>query len=91
MTTPAATTAAETSAATPGEQDFLQHVPNRGFLLGSIAAAVVYILVLGLAFEHGNTALFWLLIATEVFHLAQLVGYAYTVWSPGAPRVFAPE
>ncbi len=67
---------------------FLQEVPNRLFLAGNVAFAVVYTLVIAFAFPHGNPVLFGVLIATEVFHLVQIVGYCWTVWRRDAERPF---
>lgn len=72
----------------PDPHAFLQYVPNRAFLLGNVALAVGYTLVISLAFEHGNRFLFAALIATELFHLVQIIGYCYTVWGRDAPRAF---
>ena len=72
----------------PDAHAFLQHVPNRAFLIGNIVLAVVYTLVIGFAFERGNTFLFAALIATELFHLAQIVGYCWTVWGRDSLRPF---
>ena len=79
-----------TAPAAPATADhaFLQHVPNRGFLIGNVVLAVFYTLVITFAFEHGNTVLFVALIATEVFHLAQIVGYCWTVWGRDGERPF---
>lgn len=70
---------------------FLHHVPNRGFLVGNVVLAAVYTLVISFAFEHGNWFLFAALLATELFHLVQIVGYCWTVWSRDAPRPFDPR
>ncbi|MEI4270957.1 glycosyltransferase [Klenkia sp. LSe6-5] len=70
---------------------FLQEVPNRAFLVGNVAFAVVYMLVITFAFEHGNPVLFGVLVATEVFHLVQIVGYCWTVWRRDAERPFDPD
>jgi cellulose synthase (UDP-forming) len=72
----------------PDPHAFLQYVPNRAFLIGNVVLAIGYTLVISFAFEHGNTVLFAALIVTELFHLAQIIGYCYTVWRREAPRPF---
>lgn len=79
-----------TTAPAPDTTGFLQHVPNRGFLVANVALAVVYTLVITVAFQHGNWLLFGALIATEAFHLVQVVGYCWTVWQRDSPRPFDP-
>jgi cellulose synthase/poly-beta-1,6-N-acetylglucosamine synthase-like glycosyltransferase len=79
------------AASRPDTRTFLQYVPNRGFLVTNIALAVVYTLVISFAFEHGNWFLLAALLATEVFHLAQIVGYCWTVWGRDARRPFDRE
>jgi cellulose synthase (UDP-forming) len=74
----------------PDQHAFLQHLPNRAFLLGNVLLACVYTLVISFAFEHGNRALFGALIATELFHLVQIVGYCWTVWGRDRGRRFDP-
>ena len=64
----------------PDPHAFLQYVPNRAFLIGNVVLAIGYTLVISFAFEHGNPVLFTALILTELFHLAQIIGYCYTVW-----------
>jgi cellulose synthase (UDP-forming) len=65
-------------------------VPNRGFLVANVVLAVVYTLVIGFAFEHGNWVLFAALLATELFHLVQIIGYCWTVWGRDTARAFDP-
>jgi cellulose synthase (UDP-forming) len=48
------------------------------FLNGFMAA--IYFLVITFGFRPGNHALFYFLIAGEVFHLFQIVGFCYTIW-----------
>ena len=69
---------------------FLRYVPNRAFLAGNVVLACVYTLVIAFAFEHGDPVLFAALIATELFHLVQIVGYCWTVWSRDTDRPFDP-
>lgn len=49
------------------------------FLNGLLAA--VYFAAITFGFNHGNSILFGMLIAGEVFHLYQVVGYCYTIWN----------
>jgi len=55
-----------------------------------VLLAVAYTLVISLAFEHGNTFLLSILIATELFHLVQIIGYCWTVWGRDTDRAFDP-
>jgi cellulose synthase (UDP-forming) len=75
----------------PDTSGFLQYVPNRAFLVTNVVLAVVYTLVISLAFEHGNWFLFGALLATELFHLVQIIGYCWTVWSRDTARPFDPS
>lgn len=72
----------------PDTTTFLEHQPNRGFLVANVVLATVYMLVISFAFQHGNWVLFGLLIATELFHLGQIVGYCATVWRRDTGRPF---
>ncbi len=74
----------------PDTHGFLQYVPNRCFLVANVVLAVAYTLVISLAFEHGNWFLFAALLATELFHLVQIVGYCWTVWRRDTARAFDP-
>ena len=49
------------------------------FLNGLLAA--VYFAAITFGFNHGNSILFGMLIAGEIFHLYQVVGYCYTIWN----------
>jgi cellulose synthase (UDP-forming) len=75
----------------PDTTGFLQYVPNRGFLVANVVLAVAYTLVISFAFEHGNWFLFAALLATELFHLVQIVGYCWTVWGRDTARAFDPD
>ncbi len=79
-----------TATSRPDTTGFLQYVPNRGFLVANVVLAVVYTLVIGFAFEHGNWFLFAALLATELFHLVQIIGYCWTVWGRDTARAFDP-
>ncbi len=74
----------------PDTTGFLQHVPNRRFLVANVVLAVAYTLVISFAFEHGNWLLFAALLATELFHLVQIIGYCWTVWGRDTARAFDP-
>ena len=74
----------------PDASTFLRYVPNRAFLFGNVVLAVGYTLVMCFAFQHGNTLLFAALLATEVWHLVQIVGYCWTVWGRDGARAFDP-
>lgn len=76
--------------------DFLHTSPvSRIFLLVNILLSVIYFVFIAHFFPIGNPLLFGLLIAGEVFHLWQVLGYVHSVW----PRTrsykfdgsFAPE
>lgn len=75
---------------TPDPHAFLQHVPNRAFLVGNVVLACFYTLVMAFAFQHGNALLFGALMATEAFHLVQIFGYCWTVWGRDGHRPFDP-
>lgn len=59
---------------------FLTNTATKPLLLLNIVFAAIYFIVITFAFKHGNIYLFSLLIAGEVFHLMQIIGYCYTVW-----------
>jgi cellulose synthase (UDP-forming) len=59
---------------------FLKGFVSKRLLFLNIVMAVVYFSVLSFGFEPGNHLLFYLLIAGEVFHLFQIIGYCITVW-----------
>ncbi|ADB73037.1 glycosyltransferase [Geodermatophilus obscurus] len=79
------------ATARPDTTGFLRYVPNRGFLVANVVLAVAYTLVISFAFEHGNWFLFAALLATELFHLVQIVGYCWTVWGRDTARTFDPD
>jgi len=60
---------------------FLEGTINRKLLLFNIFLAVAYFGILTFVFKYDNIILFILLIAGEVFHLFQIIGYCYTVWN----------
>lgn len=71
------------------DESFLAPVPSRALLVGSFVLALAYVAMICFAFQRGNALLFWLLVVTEVFHLAQLAGYCHTVWGRDRVRPFA--
>ena len=60
---------------------FLQNTATKTLLGINALMAIIYFAVITFAFKHGNPVLFALLIAGEIFHLVQILGYCYTVWS----------
>ena len=64
----------------PDQKGFLKNTASKRLLAINAAFATLYFFVITFAFKHGNPYLFGLLIAGEVFHLFQIVGYCYTVW-----------
>jgi len=60
---------------------FLQNTATKSLLVVNALFAALYFYILAFTFEHGNLFLFGLLVAGEVFHLFQIIGYCYTVWS----------
>lgn len=60
---------------------FLQNTATKRLLSINILMAAVYFIAITFGFSHGNDILFWLLIAGEAFHLFQILGFCYTVWS----------
>lgn len=67
---------------------FLTNRASKRMLLLNCLIAAVYFYVIAFQFEAGNRLLFGLLIAGEVFHLFQILGYSYTVWDGRLKRSF---
>jgi cellulose synthase (UDP-forming) len=67
---------------------FLRGSSSKKMLAFNIAMALSYFFILAFAFDHGNIVLFSLLIAGEVFHLFQIIGYSQTIWSKKIERPF---
>lgn len=63
------------------KKGFLKNTATKRLLAINALFAVIYFLAISFAFQHGNSILFGLLIAGEVFHLFQIWGYCYTVWN----------
>jgi cellulose synthase (UDP-forming) len=78
---------------TPPELDrmtFLRGVIGKPALLLNAVMALAYFTVLAIGFQPGNHLLFYLLLAGEVFHLFQILGYCYTVWDSKQKAPFDP-
>lgn len=45
-----------------------------------VVLTIFYFFVITFLFPHGNSFLFYLLIAGEIFHIWQVITYLYTVW-----------
>lgn len=67
---------------------FLNGFSSKRLLVINAILSVIYFVALTFFFDHGNNLLFGLLIAGEVFHLWQIIGYCFTVWSPDYSAVF---
>lgn len=63
-------------------------VSNKKLLVANILLSIVYFIAITFFFDHGNMVLFSLLILGEIFHLWQIVGYCYTVWSSDYSAAF---
>lgn len=69
--------------------DFIKGTVSKKILVVNIILAFLYFIILTFFFEHGNIYLFILLIAGEVFHLWQILGYCYTVWNTKYTALFS--
>jgi len=67
---------------------FLGGTHSKKFLFANVALALIYFVAISFFFQHGNIILFTALIAGEVFHVLQIIGYAMTVWNPVKSRRF---
>lgn len=65
--------------------DFLHGEVSKKLIILNVLMAVVYFAAIAFGFDHGNNILFGLLIAGEVFHTFQVLGYCYTIWSNKIP------
>ncbi len=63
------------------QTDFLQTNIAKRFLATTAIMAIVYFFLLAFWFPKGYAPLFYLLMAGEVFHLWQVLGYLYTIWN----------
>ncbi len=69
--------------------DFLHTAPvSRLFLTINILLSVIYFVFIAWFFPIGNPLLFGLLIAGEVFHLWQVLGYVHSIWPRKRKYVF---
>jgi cellulose synthase (UDP-forming) len=64
----------------PDRDDFLKTQASKTLLAITLVMAVIYFAILAFWFPRGNTILFALLVAGEIFHLWMAFGYIYTVW-----------
>lgn len=61
--------------------DFLRTpLLSRPFLILNISLSVLYFIFIAVFFPIGNPWLFALLVAGEIFHLWQVLGYVHSVW-----------
>jgi cellulose synthase (UDP-forming) len=58
------------------------------FLILNLVLSVTYFVCITTLFQIGNPYLFGLLVAGEVFHLWQVIGYLYTIWPRARVRQF---
>jgi cellulose synthase (UDP-forming) len=73
----------QTAGANGHEYDaFLKGEPSKALLIANVLMAIIYFAVITFGFSPSNPYLFALLIAGEAFHLIQIFGYCYTIWSP---------
>lgn len=61
-------------------QTFLKGHTSKRLLLFNSLMALIYLTVISFGFNSGNVILFGLLIAGEIFHIFQILGYCYTIW-----------
>ena len=59
---------------------FLHGRVSKRMLLLNIVMAITYFFILAFGFQPGNHLLFYLLIAGEVYHLYQIIGYCISIW-----------
>jgi cellulose synthase (UDP-forming) len=60
---------------------FLKGAPTKKLIFLNGLLAAIYFAAITFGFNHGNSILFGMLIAGEVFHLYQVLGYCNTIWS----------
>lgn len=71
--------------------DFLKGTHSKKFLTLNIILAVLYFVAIAFLFKVGNPYLFAALIAGEVFHIWQIIGFSLTTWNPQKKREFDKE
>jgi cellulose synthase (UDP-forming) len=60
---------------------FLETKVSKKLIVFNVILAIIYFLAIAVWSPRGNSYLFWILIAGEVFHLWQLITYLYTIWN----------
>lgn len=70
---------------------FLKNLASKRLLALNVAAALTYFIVIAFFFQVSNPVLFAILVASEFFHLLQVVGFVYTVWPRKATHRFDPK
>lgn len=73
---------------TPDKGIFLKGFVSRRLIILNVLLALVYFLAISFGFAHDNLYLFGALIAGEVFHLFQVIGYCYTIWNRELSAIF---
>lgn len=68
--------------------DFLRVHASKSLLLANIILALSYLICIAFLFPIGNPILFGLLLAGEVFHVWQILGYVHCVWPKRRERAF---
>ena len=68
--------------------DFLSGTHSKKFLALNVALAILYFIAIAFFFQHGNPYLFAALIAGEIFHIWQIIGFSATTWNPQKERKF---
>lgn len=67
---------------------FLKGSVSKRLVFFNALMATLYLIVITIAFDHGNPILFSLLIFGEIFHLSQVLGYCYTIWNRKSQAIF---
>lgn len=70
--------------------EFLEGTIERSLLVANLIMAVAYFVTITILFPIGNKYLFLLLIAGEVFHLWQILGFIHSVWNLESKADFDP-
>ena len=68
--------------------DFLRGTHSKKFLTLNVILALLYFVAIAFFFDHGNEFLFAALIAGEVFHIWQIIGFSATTWTTKRTRKF---
>lgn len=72
-------------------RDFLDTVSPRFLLIVGALLALTHFLAITFFFQKGQPILFGVLIASEIFHVWQLLGYVHTVWGASPKLRFDPD